>query len=51
MRTSTPIFLKFLNRRNKQMLILREKGVSLKEIADKFKLSVRQISRIIKEMS
>lgn len=45
------VYKEYLNKRNKEILNLRKKGKSLKEIASKFNLSIRQISRILREVS
>jgi Mor family transcriptional regulator len=45
----TSTYSGFLNRRNKEILELREKGKPLKHLAFKYDLSIRQISRIIEK--
>jgi DNA-binding CsgD family transcriptional regulator len=47
----TPVYSEFLENRNREILQLRKRGKSLKHLADRFNLSIRQISRIIDEMS
>ena len=47
----TPVYSEFLQNRNREILELRKQGESLKHIAGTFNLSIRQISRIIDEMS
>ena len=49
-RALTAVYAAFLDRRNRQILKLRRRGMSLKNIAEKFSLTVRQISRILAGM-
>ena len=50
-RKLTPVYSEFLQNRNREILELRKQGESLKYLADRFNLSIRQISRVIDEMS
>jgi DNA-binding NarL/FixJ family response regulator len=50
-RKLTPVYSAFLENRNREIFQLRKQGKSLKHIAGRFNLSIRQISRIINEMS
>jgi Mor family transcriptional regulator len=51
MRKLSKVYQKFLEKRNKEIIKLRKQGKQLKYLANKFKLSIRQINRIIKNMS
>lgn len=41
----------FLEERNRKIFQLRKQGRSLKYLAEKFNLSIRQVSRILNKMS
>ena len=43
------IFADYLKKRNKKIIRLRKEGTPIKNIAYKFKLSERQIRRIIRD--
>ncbi len=45
------IYREYLDKRNKKIIELRKKGRALKWLAYKFKLSIRQISRILAKHS
>jgi len=45
------VYKRYLNERDNKILEFRKQGKSLKELSSKFDLSVRQISRILKNMS
>jgi len=45
------VYREYLDRRNKKIIELRRKGKTLKWLAYEFKLSIRQISRILAKYS
>ena len=47
----SPVYAKYLTERNKNIFRMRLGGKSLKSLACEFKLSIRQINRIVSEMS
>jgi len=48
---SKTIYREYLDKRNKKIVELRKQGKSLKWLAYEFKLSIRQISRILAKHS
>ncbi|MCD6093311.1 MAG: hypothetical protein J7J51_00740 [Candidatus Omnitrophica bacterium] len=49
MKKRTSVYKQYLNERNKKIFGLRKQGKSLKWLAYEFNLSLRQISRILRE--
>ncbi len=47
----SPVYARYLAERNKKIFQMRREGKPLKFLAHEFNLSIRQINRIVSEMS